>query len=150
MPEKAECNPIYNSSLKPSTSIFHTTALYGLALLQVLMWLGLGSYLFTLNAKVQDKVIPIVTAVTWLYASLQPIIWSFQTVFFDLFALYLAHLVTAHLFSWVVLQPQRLPAPATIPPCIGGMCCQPVRDRNFTHHRVEHALHCPERNNKRG
>ena len=92
--QESRTQPYNHSRLKPSTSIFCTTALYRLVLLQVLVWLGLGSYLFTINAKVQDKVIPIVTAITWLYTSLRPITWPSQTVFFDLFALYLAHLMT--------------------------------------------------------
>jgi hypothetical protein len=79
---------------KSVTSIFRTIVLSGLALLQVLVWLGLGSYSFATHTNIWDAILPVVTAATWLYASLRPIIWSSQTVFYDLFALYLAHLVT--------------------------------------------------------
>jgi len=79
---------------KPVTSILRTTILSGLALLQVLVWLGLGSYSLAVDTKFWDRILPVVTAVTWLYASLRPIVWPSQTVFYDLFALYLAHIVT--------------------------------------------------------
>ena len=84
----------HSTPAKSATSIFQTTALSGLALLQVLAWLGLGSYSFAVRAQIWDVALPIVTAATWLYASLRPIIWSSQTVFYDLFTLYLAHVVT--------------------------------------------------------
>jgi multisubunit Na+/H+ antiporter MnhC subunit len=84
----------HSTPTKSVTSIFRTTILSGLALLQVLVWLGLGSYSFAVHAKIRDGILPVVTAATWLYASLRPIIWPSQTVFYDLFALYLAHLVT--------------------------------------------------------
>jgi len=84
----------YSTSAKSVTSVFRTIALSGLGLLQVLVWLGLGSYSFAIHAKPWDGILPIITAGTWLYASLRPIIWSSQTVYYDLFALYLAHLIT--------------------------------------------------------
>jgi hypothetical protein len=49
--------------------------------------------LFATHTNIWDAILPVVTAATRLYASLRPIIWSSQTVFYDLFALYLAHLV---------------------------------------------------------
>ena len=91
--QKAKRNPPDHVASK-SDSIFRTTALSALAMLQVLAWLGLGSYLSAVNASIQDGIIPIVTAVTWFYASLRPIIWPSKTVFYDLFALYLAYTVT--------------------------------------------------------
>ena len=84
----------HSTPTKPTTSIPRTIALSGLALLQVIVWLGLGSYSFAVGAENRDVILAVVTAATWLYASLRPIIWSSQTVFYDLFALYLAHLVT--------------------------------------------------------
>ena len=87
-------HPDHSTPTKPATSIPQTIALSGLALLQVLVWLGLGSYSFAVHAKIWDGVLSVVTALTWLYASLRPVIWSSQTVFYDLFTLYLAHLVT--------------------------------------------------------
>jgi hypothetical protein len=92
--QKAKRSPPDHSTPKSVTSIFRTTTLSGLALLQVLAWLGLGSYSFAVNAEAQNGFIPVVTALTWLYASLRPIMWPSPTVFYDLFALYLAHLVT--------------------------------------------------------
>ena len=79
---------------KSVTPIFRTAALPSLALLQALAWLGLGSYSLAVNTSIWDGILPVVTAVTWLYAFLRPIIWPSQTIFFDLFALYTAHLVT--------------------------------------------------------
>ena len=79
---------------KPGIPILRTIALPGLALLQVLAWLVVGSYSFAVHTEIRDTILPIVTAATWLYASLRPIIWPSQTVFFDLFALYLAQIVT--------------------------------------------------------
>ena len=77
-----------------ATSTPRTVALSGLALLQFVVWLGLGSYSFAIHAKTWDIIVPVVIAATWLYASLRPITWSSNTVFSDLFALYLAHIVT--------------------------------------------------------
>ena len=85
--------PDHTIPTKPA-AIPWAVVLSGLALLQVLGWLGLGSYSFAVQAQIWDVILPVVTAVTWLYASLRPIIWSSETVFYDLFALYLAHLVT--------------------------------------------------------
>ena len=79
---------------KSVTPIFHSSILSSLALFQVLAWLGLGSYSFAVNARIWDGVLPVITSITWLYASLRPIIWPSRTVFYDLFVLYLAHLVT--------------------------------------------------------
>jgi len=84
----------HSTPTKPATSILRTIGLSGLALLQVLVWLGLGSYSFAVHAKNWDAIMSVVTATTWLYASLRPIIWSSQTVSYDLFALYLAHILT--------------------------------------------------------
>jgi hypothetical protein len=75
-------SPTEYSTPKSVTSIFRTTILSGLALLQVLAWLGLGSYSFAINAKVWDGILPLLTAVTWLYAFLRPIIWPSQTIFY--------------------------------------------------------------------
>ena len=86
--------PDRSTPTKSVTSVCRTTALSGLALLQVLVWLGLGSYSFAVNGKTWVGTLPVFTATTWLYASLRPIIWPSQTIFYDLFALYLAHLVT--------------------------------------------------------
>jgi len=49
---------------------------------------------FAAHANVWEGILPIATAITWLYASLRLIVWPSQTVFYDLFVLYLAHLVT--------------------------------------------------------
>ena len=84
----------HSTPTKPATSILRTFGLSGLALLQVIAWLGLGSYSFAVHAKNWDAILSVVTATTWLYASLRPIIWPSQTVFYDLFALYLAHILT--------------------------------------------------------
>ena len=92
--DKTKRSTLHHSVTKSETSIFRTTTLSGLGLLQVLAWLGLGSYLSAVNAEIRDGILPVVTAVTWLYASLRPIVWPSQTVFYDLFALYLAYLVT--------------------------------------------------------
>ena len=87
--------PSYHASpIKPTTSSPRTVVLSGLALLQVLAWLGLGTYSFAVRAQNRDVTLSVVTAATWLYASLRPIIWSSETIFFDLFTLYLAHIVT--------------------------------------------------------
>jgi hypothetical protein len=79
---------------KPVTPIFHAVILSSFALFQVIAWLGLGSYSFAVNARIWDVILPVVTSVTWLYACFRPIIWPSQTVFYDLFVLYLAHLLT--------------------------------------------------------
>ena len=94
MHQKAKRSPPDHSIPKSATPIFRTTTLSGLALLQVLAWLGLGSYSLAVDAGIWDAIIPVITALIWLYASLRPILWPSQTVFYDLFALYLAHLVT--------------------------------------------------------
>ena len=86
--------PDHSTPIKSITSTSRTVAISGLALLQALVWLGLGLYSFTVYTKVWDGILPVITAMTWLYASLRPIIWPSQIVFYDLFALYLAHLVT--------------------------------------------------------
>ena len=109
----------HSTPAKPATSIFQTTALSGLALLQVPAWSGLGSYSFAVRAQIWDVALPIVAATTWLYASLRPIVWSSQTVFYDLFVLYLAHIVTglivlgASFFDHSVYQ-LPLPPPAVL------------------------------------
>ena len=102
---------------KPTTSIPWTIALSSLALFQVIVWLGLSSYSFAIGAENRDVILAVVTAVTWLYASLRPIIWPSQTVFYDLFVLYLAHLVTGFIilgglfFDYSVCQ---LPLPSPV------------------------------------
>ena len=93
--ESEEGSPADHSTpTKPVTFVLRTIALSGLALLQVLVWLGLGSYSLAVHTKFWDVILPLVTATTWLYASLRPVIWPSQTVFYDLFALYLTHIVT--------------------------------------------------------
>ena len=92
--ENEKAGPPDHPPTKPTASIPRTVVLSCLALLQVLAWLGLGSYSFAVHAESWDAILSVVTAVTWLYASLRPIIWPSETVFYDLFALYLAHIVT--------------------------------------------------------
>lgn len=92
--EKTKHSPPDHFTPKSVTSIFRTTTLSGLALLQVLAWLGLGSYKFAVGTKIWHGILPVVTAATWLYASLRPIAWPSRTVFYDLFALHLTRLVT--------------------------------------------------------
>ena len=87
----------HSTPTKSVTSTFRTIALSGLALLQALAWLGIGSYSFAVYDKIWDVILPILIAATWLYASLRPIIWSSQTVFYDLFALYTTQIVAGFL-----------------------------------------------------
>jgi len=102
---------------KSAPSVLRTTALSGLALLQVLAWLGLSSYSFAVQAKTLDVILSVVTAATWLYASLRPVIWSSQTIYFDLFSLYLAHIVTGFVIlggSFFDHSVYQLPLPSPI------------------------------------
>jgi hypothetical protein len=112
-----ESPPGHPTPTKSATPLPQTIALSVLALLQVLVWLGLGSYSFAVPARNWDAILSVITAATWLYASLRPIIWSSQTVFYDLFALYLAHIVTGLIvlggsfFDYSVYQ---LPLPSSV------------------------------------
>ena len=54
----------HSTPIKSITSTSRTVAISGLALLQALVWLGLGLYSFTVYTKVWDGILPVITAMT--------------------------------------------------------------------------------------
>ena len=116
--ETEKGRPVDHSvSTKPGPPVLRTIALPGLALLGALAWLGVGSYTFAVHTEIRDTILPIVTAATWLYASIRPIVWPSQTIFYDLFALYLAQIVTGFIVlggSFFDHSVYQLPLPSSV------------------------------------
>lgn len=81
-----------DQSEDPSIPLWRTLLLSTVSLVETLLWVGVGCYSLIVNpqdtwAGLRDFLV----AVTWLYASLRPIIWPTPTAPFDLFCLYAAH-----------------------------------------------------------
>lgn len=79
---------------KSHTTIPRTLFISTLSLLESLVWLGIGSYVFALEPSVTwNNVPPFLLALSWLYASLHIMLKPTSTPPFDLFTLYTAHFI---------------------------------------------------------
>ena len=74
--------------------LWRTTILSFLALFETLFWLGVASYTFVaMPEKAWDGVSSLLIALTWLYATCRPVVRPTPTAPYDLFVLYIIHLV---------------------------------------------------------
>ncbi|EGO00623.1 hypothetical protein SERLA73DRAFT_104969 [Serpula lacrymans var. lacrymans S7.3] len=75
-----------------------------IALFATFAWFGIGIRQLVLqNGEPFNASVPLLIGISWLYAALRPIIWPSPTPPFDLFSLYLAHLVAGTLLLGGVL-----------------------------------------------
>ena len=68
-----------------------------ISLVQSLVWLGIGCYNLTADSDFLSSSLDILMSSTWLYAALRLLIWPTLTVPYDLFSLFVIHL----LFSFI-------------------------------------------------
>ncbi|EGO28860.1 hypothetical protein SERLADRAFT_434751 [Serpula lacrymans var. lacrymans S7.9] len=73
-----------------------------IALLETFAWSAVGIMPFSLR-RAESTSPPVLIAITWFYASLRPIIWPSITPPFDLFSLYITHLMSGILLLGGVL-----------------------------------------------
>ncbi|KAG0701637.1 hypothetical protein DFH29DRAFT_925615 [Suillus ampliporus] len=74
--------------------LWRTVLLSFVALVQALVWSAVGAYsIITDKVHVWMGIAPLFIAATWIYASCKPVFWPKPTVHFDLFALFVLHLV---------------------------------------------------------
>ncbi|KII83783.1 hypothetical protein PLICRDRAFT_702353 [Plicaturopsis crispa FD-325 SS-3] len=104
---------------KAVTPLWRTVVLSWIALVEALIWLAIGSFNLitrTENDSVWSGVLPILTAVSWLYAAARPVWRPAPTPPYDLFALYCVHLVFGVLLLGGVLFDRQfgVPLPGTI------------------------------------
>ncbi|KDQ49974.1 hypothetical protein JAAARDRAFT_42467 [Jaapia argillacea MUCL 33604] len=106
------------ASKTPPVPLWRTVVLTWIALLETLVWLGIGSY--RLIAQPNEHpwyavVLPIIVAASWFYAAVKPVVRPSPTPPYDLFILYIIHLVGAilalghvifeHKVQWIPLPP---------------------------------------------
>jgi hypothetical protein len=76
--------------------LWRTLVLSWLALIETLVWLGIGSFSWVNNPSDSwSVVVPVLISCTWLYATMRPVLSPMPTPRWDLFVLYLIHLATA-------------------------------------------------------
>lgn len=74
--------------------LWRTVVLSFVALVQALVWTAVGAYNFVTNTyHVWTSIAPLLIAATWLYASCKAVFWPKPTIHFDLFTLFVLHLV---------------------------------------------------------
>ncbi|EGN91771.1 hypothetical protein SERLA73DRAFT_157398 [Serpula lacrymans var. lacrymans S7.3] len=89
--------------------LWRTLVLACVALLQALLWVGIGSYaVLTDKTHIWTGISSFLVAVSWLYASCRPVFSPKATVPFDLFVLYIIHLISGVLLLGGVLYEHRL------------------------------------------
>jgi hypothetical protein len=76
--------------------LWRTVLLSFVALVQALVWTAVGAYsLITGNHHLWTAIAPLLIAATWIYASCKPVFWPKPTIHYDLFTLFVLHLVLA-------------------------------------------------------
>ncbi|KAJ8589109.1 P-loop containing nucleoside triphosphate hydrolase protein [Rhizopogon salebrosus TDB-379] len=76
--------------------LWRTVLLSFVALVQALVWTAVGAYsLITGNHHLWTAIAPLLIAATWIYASCKPVFWAKPTIHYDLFTLFVLHLVLA-------------------------------------------------------
>ncbi|KAG1750553.1 uncharacterized protein EDB91DRAFT_1108133 [Suillus paluster] len=74
--------------------LWRTVLLSFVALVQALVWTAVGAYSIIMDkAHVWAGIAPLLIATTWIYASCKPVFWPKPTIHYDLFALFVLHLV---------------------------------------------------------
>lgn len=74
--------------------LWRTILLSFVALVQALVWTAIGTYsLITNKDHVWTGIAPLLIAATWVYASCKAVFWAKPTIHFDLFTLFMLHLV---------------------------------------------------------
>ncbi|KAH7922269.1 P-loop containing nucleoside triphosphate hydrolase protein [Leucogyrophana mollusca] len=78
-----------------SVPLWRTLVFAFVGLFQTLVWLAVGAYsLATDRPHIWLGVSPILIALTWLYATCKPVFRAKATIHYDLFGLFVVHLVT--------------------------------------------------------
>ncbi|KAI0945816.1 hypothetical protein AcV7_009953 [Taiwanofungus camphoratus] len=98
--------------------LWRSLLLAGIALVEALVWLGVGSYTVVVHPdEPWNSVPPFLIAFSWLYAITRPIVSPTATPPYDLFALYTLHLVSSILTFGGVLFDHNvsgLPSPSPL------------------------------------
>jgi hypothetical protein len=114
----------------PSVAIplWRSLILSWLGLVQTLVWLGVGSYTWTVQSSHPWLALcHILISSSWLYATVRPIFHPKATPPMDLFSLYCIHLVTAILlFGGIFYERNVAGVPLPPPPVVAGLSCNLV------------------------
>ena len=88
---------------KQKPSRWFTLVIVTFGLVQTAVWLALGAYLLIVDSSNRQGILPFFFALTWLYAVLKPSLRPSVSPPYDLFTLYILHLVGAMLMLGGVL-----------------------------------------------
>jgi hypothetical protein len=83
--------------------LWRTLLMSSISVVETLAWLTLGSYRFITNPFHPSSLLPFILALTWIYVSVRPILRPSSTPPYDLFALFVIHLVMGVLMLGGVL-----------------------------------------------
>jgi hypothetical protein len=83
--------------------LWRTMLISIISVIETLAWLTFGSYRLITNPFHPSSLLPFILALAWIYASLRPILRPSSTPPYDLFALFLVHLVMGTLMLGGVL-----------------------------------------------
>jgi len=83
--------------------LWRTLLISTLSVVETLAWLALGLYRLITRPFHPSSLLPFILALAWIYASLRPILRPSSTPPYDLFSLFVVHLVTGMLMLGGVL-----------------------------------------------